>query len=103
MGRSIQSITLHDSGKISIAEEILTKKGPLTADKWKSIKKHPETGFRITCSTGEFAHIAEDILSRHERWDGTGYPRGLKGAQIPFLARITAIVDTFEVMLHGRP
>ncbi len=96
-------ITLHDIGKISISEEILTKKGPLTIEEWKIIKKHPETGFRITRSTEEFAHIAEDILAHHERWNGTGYPRGLKGEQIPFLARITAIVDAFEVMTRGRP
>ncbi|NMD42391.1 MAG: diguanylate cyclase [Firmicutes bacterium] len=96
-------ITLHDIGKISISEEILTRAGPLTEDEWKIIKKHPETGFRIARSTGEFAHIAEDILSHHERWDGRGYPRGLKGEQIPFLARITSIVDAFEVMTRGRP
>lgn len=96
-------ITLHDIGKISIPEWILTKKGSLTREEWETIKKHPETGFRITRSTEEFAHIAEEILSHHERWDGTGYPRGLKGKQIPFLARITTIVDAFEVMTRGRP
>ena len=67
------------------------------------MKKHPETGSRIARSTEEFAHVAEDILSHHERWDGTGYPRGLQGGEIPLLARITAVVDAYDVMTHGRP
>jgi diguanylate cyclase (GGDEF)-like protein/PAS domain S-box-containing protein len=96
-------ITLHDIGKINIAEEILIKNGPLTAEEWETIKKHPEIGFRIARATEEFAHVAEDILAHHERWDGTGYPRGLKGSTIPLLARITAIADAYEVMTNGRP
>lgn len=96
-------ITLHDIGKISVPEEILTKKDSLTEKEWKIIRKHPETGFRITRSTEEFAYIAEEIYAHHERWDGTGYPRRLKGEDIPFLSRITAIVDAFEVMTNGRP
>lgn len=96
-------VTLHDIGKINIPEEILTKKGSLTEEEWKIIKKHPETGFRIAHSTGVFAHVAEDILAHHERWDGLGYPQGLKGERIPLLARITAIIDAYEVMTNGRP
>ncbi len=96
-------ITLHDIGKINISEEILTKEGPLSEEEWELIKKHPETGHRITCSTEEFAHVAEEILAHHERWDGSGYPQGLKGKEIPLLARITAIVDAYEVMSNGRP
>jgi diguanylate cyclase (GGDEF)-like protein/PAS domain S-box-containing protein/putative nucleotidyltransferase with HDIG domain len=96
-------ITLHDIGKINVPEEILTKKEPLTAKEWKIIKKHPETGSRIARSTGEFAHVAEDILAHHEHWDGSGYPQGLKGEQIPLLARITSIVDAYEVITNGRP
>lgn len=96
-------ITLHDIGKINISEEILTKKDSLTMNEWKAIKKHPEIGFRIARATEEFAHVAEDILSHHEKWDGTGYPRGLKGSEIPILARITAIADAYEVMSYGRP
>ena len=96
-------ITLHDIGKINIPEEILTKKGTLTEKEWTIIKEHPEIGFRITRATEEFAHVAEDILAHHEHWDGSGYPRGLKGKEIPFLARITAIADAFEVMSRGRP
>jgi len=96
-------ITLHDIGKINIAEEILTKSGPLTEDEWQMIKKHPEIGFRIARATEDFAHVAKEILSHHERWDGTGYPEGLKGRQIPLLSRITSVVDAYEVMSNGRP
>jgi diguanylate cyclase (GGDEF)-like protein/PAS domain S-box-containing protein len=96
-------ITLHDIGKINISEEILTKAGPLTDDEWVVVKKHPEIGFRIARATEEFAHVAEDILAHHERWDGKGYPQGLKGSEISPLARITAVADSFEVMTNGRP
>ncbi len=96
-------ITLHDIGKINIPESILVKNGPLSPEEWKMIKKHPEIGFRIARATEEFAHVAEDILTHHERWDGTGYPQGLKNSEIPLLARITAIADAHEVMINGRP
>ncbi len=96
-------ITLHDIGKINIPEELLTKRGSLTATEWEVMKKHTETGYRITKATDSFAHVAEDILAHHERWDGSGYPQGLKGEAIPILARITAIADAYEVMSNGRP
>ncbi len=96
-------ITLHDIGKISIPEELLTRKGPLSGPEWEIIKKHCETGYRVARATASFAHVAEDILAHHERWDGSGYPQGLKGDQIPLLARITAIADAYEVMYNGRP
>jgi HD-GYP domain-containing protein (c-di-GMP phosphodiesterase class II) len=96
-------VTLHYIGKINISEEILTKKSSLTEGEWVIVKKHPEIGFRIARATEEFAHIAEDILAHHERWDGSGYPRGLKGKEIPLLARIVAIADAYEVMSNGRP
>lgn len=96
-------IPLHDIGKINIPEGILTKKDPLTAEEFKIIKKHPETGYRIVLATEEFAPVAEDILAHHERWDGSGYPHGKKGKTIPLLARITTIADAYEVMVSGRP
>lgn len=96
-------IKLHDIGKINIPRGILVKEGPLTEEEWKIIKKHPEMGCRIIRSTEEFAHVSEDVLSHHERWDGTGYPQGLEGEEIPLLARITALVDACEVMRSGRP
>ncbi len=96
-------ITLHDIGKINIPEEVLTKKGPLDIAEWEIMKKHSETGYRIAKATDNFAHVAEDIIAHHERWDGSGYPQGLKREAIPLLARITAIVDAYEVMSNGRP
>jgi diguanylate cyclase (GGDEF)-like protein len=96
-------ITLHDIGKINIPEELLNKKEALTDTEWMVMKKHCETGYRIARATEEFAHVADDILGHHERWDGSGYPQGLKGEAIPQLARITAIADAFEVMSNGRP
>ncbi len=96
-------ITLHDIGKINIPEELLTKKSSLSDAEWKIMKKHSETGYRIAKTTESFAHVAEDILAHHERWDGSGYPQGLKGEAIPLLARITAIADAYEVMCNGRP
>ncbi len=103
INRLVLLITLHDIGKINIPEEILTKKGRLTDQEWETIKKHPEIGHRIAMATEEFSHVAEDILSHHERFDGKGYPRGLQGEKIPLLARITSIADAFEVMSNGRP
>ncbi len=67
------------------------------------MKKHPEIGYRIARASEEYAHVAEDILSHHEHWDGRGYPRGLKEDNIPLLARIVAIADAYEVMKTGRP
>jgi diguanylate cyclase (GGDEF)-like protein/PAS domain S-box-containing protein len=96
-------INLHDIGNINIDEEILTKEGPLTAEEWEAIKKHPETGSRIAGLEKEFASVADEILAHHEHWDGAGYPYGIKGKEIPLLARITAIADAFEVMQSGRP
>jgi diguanylate cyclase (GGDEF)-like protein/PAS domain S-box-containing protein len=93
---------LHDIGKINIPEKILGKKGPLTQQEWQIIKEHPQTGYRIALATPEFSYLAEDILSHHERWDGLGYPRGLKGSQIPLHARIVAVADAYEVMRNGR-
>lgn len=95
-------VSLHDIGEITVPEEILNKKEALTEDEWEVIKKHPETGFSISRATEGISHIAEEILSHHERWDGKGYPRGLVGNEIPLLARITAIADAYEVMSSGR-
>ncbi len=94
---------LHDIGKIAIPDHILGKKDKLTLEEWRVMKKHPEIGFRITQSSPELAHIADFILSHHERWDGKGYPRGLKGKEIPKLSRIISIIDAYDVMTHSRP
>jgi diguanylate cyclase (GGDEF)-like protein len=95
--------SLHDIGKITIPASILRKAGPLTDEEWKIIKKHPETGYRITKATHGMGFISEDILCHHERWDGNGYPQGLSGEQIPLASRILAVIDTFDVITHDRP
>lgn len=95
--------TLHDIGKTSIPEDVLMKPGSLNEEEWKMIEGHPARGYKIASATNEFAVIAEEILSHHERWDGNGYPRGLTGEEIPYLARIISIVDAYDVMVTGRP
>ena len=94
--------TLHDIGKISIDSKLLLKNSPLTESEWAEIKKHPEVGYRIAQTVPELRKIAEYILCHHERWDGNGYPQGLKGEEIPLLARILAIVDAYDAMTQDR-
>lgn len=93
---------LHDIGKIAISDNILSKPGQLNADEWEEMKRHPEIGYRIAESSQELFHIAEYILFHHERWDGKGYPQGLKGEHIPRISRILAIVDAYDVMTNTR-
>ena len=85
---------LHDIGKIALDENILNKPGKLTDEEWKEIKRHPEIGYRILSTVNDMSEMAEYVLAHHERWDGKGYPRGLKGEEIPFASRIIAIADT---------
>ena len=89
---------LHDIGKTVVSEEILNKNGELSEAEWKEIEKHPAVGHRILNATEEFSHISDEILAHHEKWDGSGYPRGLKGEEIPLLSRIIAVVDAYDVM-----
>lgn len=94
---------LHDIGKIAIDEAILNKPGKLTEAEWEIIKRHPEIGYRIISTSPEYAEIAYDILSHHEKWDGTGYPRGIEGENIPIRARIISIADAYDAMVSERP
>ncbi|KAF5054199.1 Diguanylate cyclase, GGDEF domain [anaerobic digester metagenome] len=94
--------TLHDIGKISIDSKLLKKNTPLTEAEWTEIKKHPEVGYRIAQTVPELRKIAEYILCHHERWDGNGYPQGLKAEEIPLLARILTIVDAYDAMTQDR-
>jgi len=103
MNRLALAVKLHDIGKTSISEDLLSRAGPLNQEEWDIIKKHPATGYRIARTAEAFSHVAEDILAHHENWDGSGYPQGLKGEEIPLLARIVAIADAYEVMTAGRP
>lgn len=93
---------LHDIGKIGIDDGILNKPGKLNDKEWNAMKKHSEMGFRITMSSPELQSIAYYILSHHERWDGKGYPQGLKGEEIPLLSRILAVVDAYDAMTEDR-
>ncbi len=94
---------LHDIGKIAIDEAILNKPAKLNIEEFASIKRHPEIGYRILSSSREYTEFAQDILSHHEHYDGTGYPQGLKGQDIPYRARIIAIADAFDAMTSSRP
>ncbi len=93
---------LHDIGKIAITDTILKKAGMLTKEEWNQMKKHPEIGYRIAKSSNKLEHIAEYILFHHERWDGDGYPKGLKDNKIPRLSRLLAIIDAYDVMTNER-
>ncbi len=93
---------VHDIGKITVDERILKKKGPLTEEELSEVRRHSEAGYRIAESTHVMADIAKYILYHHERWDGKGYPHGLKGEEIPLLSRILIIADAYDVMTHDR-
>jgi diguanylate cyclase (GGDEF)-like protein/PAS domain S-box-containing protein len=95
--------TLHDIGKVGIDNEILTKPGKLSEEEWVAMKRHPEIGYRIAMASSELMSIANYILCHHEKWDGSGYPQGLKGTTIPLLSRIIAIVDAYDAMTQDRP
>lgn len=93
---------LHDIGKMGISEEILNKAGKLTDEEWKQMKRHSEIGYRILSSANEFSEIANYILEHQEKWDGSGYPNGLKGKEISLEARIIAIADAYDAMTSDR-
>ncbi|MFP4021491.1 MAG: HD-GYP domain-containing protein, partial [Halanaerobium sp.] len=95
--------TLHDIGKTSISEKILKKPAKLTDAEWELIKEHPERGAKIAAASEEFAAITDEILYHHEKWDGSGYPDGLEREEIPYLARIITIIDSYDVMTNDRP
>jgi diguanylate cyclase (GGDEF)-like protein len=94
---------LHDIGKIGIPDKVLNKKGKLNAEDWEAIKAHPGLGANIVDNIPNLAPCVSSILHHHERWDGGGYPEGLKGEEIPLEARILAIADSFEAMTSARP
>jgi HD-GYP domain-containing protein (c-di-GMP phosphodiesterase class II) len=94
---------LHDIGKLGIPDSILLKPGKLTDDEWKIMKRHPVLA-RDMLSPIVYLRLAIDIpYSHHEKWDGTGYPQGLAGEQIPLSARIFAIVDVWDALTSDRP
>lgn len=94
--------TFHDVGTIALENDVLMKKGTLSEEEWEKIKKHPDIGYRIAESVHEISHIADYILTHHEHWDGTGYPRGLKGEEIPKISRMLSVLDAYDVMTHPK-
>lgn len=93
---------MHDIGKIGIPDSILDKPDRLTEEEFNLIRKHSEVGYRILSAANEFSEIADYILAHHERWDGMGYPKGLKGNDIPIYARIISVADSFDAMTSDR-
>lgn len=93
---------MHDIGKIGIPDSILDKPDRLTEEEFNLIRKHSEVGYRILSAANEFSEIADYILAHHERWDGMGYPKGLKGSEIPIYARIISVADSFDAMTSDR-
>ena len=94
---------MHDIGKINIDEDILSKKMKLSDDEWMQLKKHPESGVEIIKPVKALRNVIPLILYHHERYDGKGYPSNLKGEEIPYLARILTIADSFDAMTTNRP
>jgi response regulator RpfG family c-di-GMP phosphodiesterase len=96
-------VLLHDIGKIGIPDAILLKPGKLTAEEWSIMRRHPEIGKRLIENIPFLKGAVPIVYCHHERWDGTGYPQGLRGDEIPLGARIFAVVDAFDAMTFDRP
>ncbi|PIR09699.1 MAG: response regulator [Gallionellaceae bacterium CG11_big_fil_rev_8_21_14_0_20_60_62] len=94
---------LHDVGKIGVSDAVLLKNGAFNEDEWREMRTHPEKGHRIVSKIPGMSEAAEIVLSHEERFDGNGYPRGLKGGQISFGARLFAVIDTLDAMTSDRP
>lgn len=99
----LYSLLLYDIGKIGVAEAVLSKSGDLTDQERRSAQAHAEIGAELLTSVGVLQPAIDAVRSHHERWDGSGYPDGLKGREIPILARIIAVVDSFDAMTVDRP
>ena len=93
----------HDIGKVGISDAILFKPGALDEVEREEMRRHSEIGYRIALSSVDLLHIAEWILRHHEWWDGSGYPIGLVGSDIPLECRILSIVDAYDAMTSDRP
>ena len=94
---------LHDIGKVGIPDAILKKPGRLEPEEYALMKKHPEYGWAVLRMLPGFERAALDILHHHESFDGTGYPAGLKEAEIPIVSRIVSVIDAFDAMVSSRP
>ncbi len=94
---------LHDIGKVRVSDGILVKPGPLDAEEWEEMQQHPYHSYWILSQVDSLREAAEIVYCHHERFDGMGYPRGLKGAEIPLEARVFAVVDAYDAMVSQRP
>lgn len=94
---------LHDVGKIGIEDKILKKDSPLDKEEWEVMQKHPEIGFDIMNRVEGLKDVVGAMRYHHERWDGKGYPLGLKGDEIPMIARVVSVADTYDAMVSTRP
>ncbi len=94
---------LHDIGKVRLDEGILTKPGPLNAGEWGEMQQHPYFSYSILAEVDSLREAAEIVYCHHERYDGMGYPRGLRGAEIPLEARIFSVADAYDAMVSPRP
>lgn len=94
---------LHDVGKIAVPDHILLKPGRLTDQEWVEMRKHPEAGYRIVKRIGFLKDAAEIVYAHHEQFDGSGYPRGLKGESIPLGARMFMVADVYDALTSERP
>jgi putative two-component system response regulator len=105
LDRLFHAALMHDIGKLALPDSILQKAGPLNAEEWAVVKRHPLVGARILSgSDSDIIQLAEIVaLTHHEKWDGSGYPRGLKGEDIPLVGRIVAICDVFDALTVRRP
>ena len=103
LDRIARGAYLHDIGKLGIPDAILLKPGPLTAHERTLMQKHPQIGFDLVKDIPFLAGAVEIVLAHHERYDGRGYPRGLKGGEIPLGARIFAVVDALDAITSDRP
>jgi len=104
--REVESIrtagSLHDLGKIGVRDDILNKPGPLTEEEWEIMRRHPDIGADMIAQHSALAEVAPLVRHHHERWDGSGYPAGLKGDVIPFGARILSVADSFDTITGAR-
>ena len=98
-----QVALLHDIGKIAVPDAVLCKAGPLNEREWEQMRLHPVHGERMIHGIPELSHLAPAIRAEHERWDGTGYPDGLAGEEIPIASRITLVCDAYHAMTSDRP
>jgi HD-GYP domain-containing protein (c-di-GMP phosphodiesterase class II) len=94
---------LHDIGKIGVPDHILNKPGSLTDEEWAVMRKHPQFAYDLISPIAYLAPALDIPYCHHEKWDGSGYPRGLKGGQIPLSARLFAVVDVFDALTSDRP